>query len=71
MNSYITRLCWNSNNWKKPSGDANKLETGTFCTKHGFGFEEWLYSDKYTLNESRYGFLQGVNKSKTRLAGKQ
>jgi hypothetical protein len=58
MDSYITRLCWSENHWTKPSGSAAKLETDTFNTRYGFGFEGW-----------RYGFVQGVNKSIRKLSG--
>lgn len=69
MDTYITRLCWNENRWKKPSGSAAKLENGTFNVRFGFGFEEWLFSSRFEINNWRYGFVQGVNKSQKRLAG--
>ena len=70
METYITRLCWNENDWKKPSGHASKSETKTFNTKFGFGIEEWLFSSEFEINGWRYGFIQGVNKSRKKLAGK-
>ncbi len=70
MDTYITRLCWNENGWKKPSGAAAKLEHGTFNVDFGFGFEEWFFSSKFEIDGWRYGFIQGANKSQNRLAGK-
>ncbi|RLB77317.1 MAG: hypothetical protein DRH24_16420 [Deltaproteobacteria bacterium] len=70
METYITRLCWNENDWKKPSGHAAKSETKSFNTKFGFGIEEWLFSSKFEINGWRYGFVQGVNKSRKKQAGK-
>jgi hypothetical protein len=57
MDSYITRLCWSENHWTKPSGSAAKLETDTFNTQYGFGFEEWLFSTKFEIDGWRYGFV--------------
>ena len=70
MDSYITRLCWNEHRWERPSGSAVKLERGTFNAEFGFGFEEWLFSSSVPIDGWRYRFVQGVNKSQKRLAGK-
>jgi hypothetical protein len=69
MAKYVTRLCWNTDEWEKPSGLASTLEDDTFAVQFGFGFEEWLFSSKLELDGVRYGFVQGVNKSQRRLAG--
>jgi hypothetical protein len=63
--SYFTRLSWNSNGWKRPSGTANKCfgtgKSRLYECVHGFGWEEWLFhfikhSDGYC-----YGFLECFN----------
>lgn len=65
------RICWNTNNWRGPTGEARLYETGSFVTKTGFGFEEWLFNfdwllKGYAVEEEgsayRYGFLQPINK---------
>lgn len=62
---FATRLCWNTNRWQSPSGDARKKEAGsTFSREHGFGHEEWLFRTGWELDGWRYGFIQGVNKGR-------
>jgi hypothetical protein len=64
----ITRLSYNSDGWRKPTGDAKKLEVGgTYNQEYGFGHEDWLFRDEWTIAGWRYAFLQGVNKSLPRL----
>lgn len=69
VQAYITRLCWNTNNWISPSGSASQIENGTFATQFGFGFEERLFSPYFIIGDWQYGFIQGINKSQKRLAG--
>ncbi len=69
MNMYLTRLCWNDHQWERPSGSAPKLETASFSTHSGFGFEEWLFSNSIKDVQWQYGFLQGVNKAQAKMAG--
>lgn len=62
---FATRLCWNTNRWQSPSGDADNKEAGsTFRREHGFGHEEWLFRTGWELDGWRYGFIQGVNKGR-------
>lgn len=70
MDKYC-RICWNSNNWKKPTGEARHLETGeSYVAKNGFGHEEWLFNFSWLLSGGaftgntpyRYGFLQPIGK---------
>jgi hypothetical protein len=42
MTTYLSRICWNSNGWLFPSGEAKHLEKDSFVTQVGFGHEEWL-----------------------------
>src|SRR5207248_1999982 len=72
MDTYITRLCWNDANWTSATGSASRLEgKKTFNSQHGFGFEEWLFSPKFTFESWRYGFVQGVNPRQKSLKGQQ
>lgn len=62
---FATRLCWNTNRWQSPSGDAKEREAGsTFSREYGFGHEEWLFRHEWELDGWRYGFIQGVNKGR-------
>jgi len=71
MNKYC-RLCWNSTNWQRPTGEASKLKTkGTFIEKNSFGFEEWLFRFDWILSgyngdksKYRYGFIQPMDKDR-------
>lgn len=64
--SYFTRLSWNSNGWKKPSGTPNKCfgtgESRLYECIHGFGWEEWLFRFTKHNDGYCYGFLQCFNK---------
>jgi len=60
----ITRISYNTNGWRKPSGDAQKDEGAeTYNGQNGFGHEEWLFRSEWIIDGWRYAFLQGVNKS--------
>jgi hypothetical protein len=64
----LTRICFNTRNWQRPSGDAVKLEgPNSYVSQHGFGHEEWLFRSDWHVDGWRYGFLQGVNKSRKKL----
>jgi hypothetical protein len=63
---YFARLCWNSEGWVIPTGEATQREgptPPTFVSENGFGFEEWLFSHARLLDGLRYGFVQGVYSS--------
>ena len=70
MDSFVTRLAWNTKKWQKPTGEAYRLEYGTYVSDNHFGHEEWLNWKKLVKNGWQYGFLQGVNRSLKRLEGK-
>ena len=55
------RICWNSQNWQKPTGEAARLESpDSYVAKHGFGHEEWLFNFNWLVEGYRYGFLQPI-----------
>ena len=65
---YLTRIAYNSSGWHKPTGEAKKHEAkGTHNYKFGFGHEDWLFRSDWLIDEWRYAFIQGVNKSHPRL----
>lgn len=68
---YLARLCWNSKNWTRPTGDAARIEQAeTYNAKMGFGHEEWLFNFQWVLDGWKYGFLQPVNRSLAKVEGK-
>lgn len=69
--AYLARLCWNSSNWVRPTGEAARSEQGvTYNAKMGFGHEEWLFNYQWILDGWKYAFLQPVNKSLAKVQGK-
>jgi len=77
MNKYC-RICWNTLNWRLPSGDARLYEVSdSYVASHGFGFEEWLFNFDWLLSgynpvdnrEHRYAFLQPISSSRHLLVG--
>ena len=69
MDEYFARICWNSHHWTSPSGDAPKLERGTYAAKHGFGHEEWLFNFIWMFHGYHYAFLEPVNSSSQKGSG--
>ena len=59
----IARLCWNTNNWKCPSGLEGKSKSPqSYENLMGFGHEEWLLDNTRILpNGYHYGFIQALN----------
>lgn len=65
---YITRISYNRELWRKPTGDARRYEQkGSYNDQFGFGHEDWLFRDEWQIDGWRYAFLQGVGKSLKRL----
>ena len=64
----LTRISYNSTDWRRPTGDARKYEArGTYNYEHGFGHEDWLFRSEWLIDGWRYAFLQGFNKSRQKL----
>lgn len=63
----ISRICWNTNNWVKPSGKEGKSKNvdkngeKAFEYENGFGHEEWLFDLEKEINGWHYSFLQSIN----------
>lgn len=69
---YLSRICVNSRGWTHPTGDASRQETSrpkSFANMYGYGHEEWLFRSEWQVDGWQYGFLQGVNNSRKKLAG--
>lgn len=66
--TYVTRLAFNSNHWRRPATAAEVQEAGdTYRSENGFGHEDWLFRNEWEIDGWRYGFVQGVNKSRAKL----
>lgn len=59
----IARICWNTNNWKRPSGSSGKsMNNEAYENIVGFGHEEWLLDDSKIMPDGyHYAFLQPIN----------
>jgi hypothetical protein len=65
---YLARISYNSANWQRPTKDAqSQEEEGTYNQEHGFGHEDWLFRNDWLIDGWRYGFVEGVNRSHSRL----
>lgn len=71
------RVCWNTNYWRQPTGEAASLEVGeSFVQTHGFGHEEWLFNFAWLQTNGandyrkyKYGNLQPIGKYRDKYEG--
>ncbi len=61
----LMRIVWNENNWQVPMERYwNRTWQGRKDKAHhqqyGFGFEEWLFNNRYLIDGYRYGYVRGV-----------
>lgn len=68
--SKICRIVWNTNNWVKPSGRSGKSTYPSFENDNGFGHEEWLFDGDKIIDGHKYGFLEPINKYRSKYEGK-
>lgn len=66
----LCRICWNLEQWRRPSGNAARLEGDSYVSQHGFGHEEWLFNFEWMINGCRNGFVQGIHKNYDHYKGK-
>lgn len=68
----IARICWNTHEWKRPSGSEGKSRVNSSYEKNvGFGHEEWLLDDTRVMPDGyHYGFLQPMNVASGKHIGK-
>ena len=59
---YLTRICWNDNGWKYPSGPLGKSSVG-FEAENGFGHEEWLFNRDKLVDGYHYGFIEALHRN--------
>lgn len=68
MTTVLCRLCWNSEGWRRPTGEAQLVERGSYVAENGFGHEEWLFNNALRASGQRFGFIQSLSKSRRTLA---
>lgn len=67
VKEYVSRICWNSQGWRFPTGEVRELESNSHQAETGFGYEEWLFDFARLVDGWRYALVQGVNDSRRRL----
>lgn len=59
MKDKISKICWNTEGWKFPSGSRGKsAASSSFEAKYRYGHEEWLFDKSRIVNDYHYAFLQ-------------
>ena len=68
----IARLCWNTSEWRRPSGRNGKSKSNdSYENEMGFGHEEWLLDDSKIMPDGyHYGFLEPMRVKGDRHFGK-
>lgn len=57
----VSRICWNSNNWKRPSGNEGKSKNkNSYEYEYGFGHEEWIFDTSKIIDGYHYAHLQSI-----------
>lgn len=58
----LSKICWNTENWKFPSGSQGKsVSTESYEAGTGYGHEEWLLDKSKLVDGYHYAFLQPLN----------
>ena len=59
----VARICWNTRDWKRPSGPEGKSSgKKAYEKENGFGHEEWLLDDSKIMPDGyHYAFLEPIN----------
>src|SRR5437773_704355 len=71
------RLCWNTDYWRQPTGEASEIELGeSYVRINGFGHEEWLFNFSWLQpspvggsRKFKYGLLQPIGKHRDKYEG--
>jgi hypothetical protein len=68
----LSKICWNTRNWKFPSGPGGKSpSSSSYESKYGFGHEEWLRDNSRIIDGFHFAFLQPLNLKTDRHVGKK
>lgn len=62
MEQRIARICWNDNQWSRPSGRQGKSRNSeSFENNESFGYEEWLFDSRVMPDGYHYAFLEPMS----------
>jgi len=57
----LARICWNTNNWQRPSGRSGKTSNPkAYEAKTGYGHEEWLFDINKLVDGYHYAYIQAI-----------
>ena len=66
----ITRICWNTEGWRKPSGPQGKSKNKkAYEYKYGFGHEEWLLDTTKLISGWHYAHLKAISLHRQKYMG--
>lgn len=66
----VSRVCWNENDWLKPSGWKGKSKfEKSYERQYGYGHEEWLFDFSKLVGGYHYGFLESIHKFREKYEG--
>ena len=67
----FSKICWNYNGWRKPSGLVGKSpDKKSYERKSKFGHEEWLFDFDKLIDGYHYAALQPIGKFRDTYIGK-
>lgn len=70
MTDKIARICWNTENWKKPSGKNGKSKNkDAYELQTGYGHEEWLLDTTKLIDGYHYAYLQAIGQHREKYIG--
>jgi hypothetical protein len=68
----ISRICWNTQGWRKPSGSQGKSKNKkAYEYRFGFGHEEWLLDTTKLIKGWHYAFLQPIGFHRDKYVGQK
>ena len=66
----LARICWNTNNWQKPSGKEGKSRNVSANeTIVSYGHEEWLFDFEKIISGYHYSFLPEIGNNRKKYEG--
>lgn len=67
----VARICWNTNNWQRPSGRSGKASNPkAYESQTGYGHEEWLLDISKLIDGYHYAYIQAIGQHREKYLGK-
>ncbi|MBS7350724.1 MAG: hypothetical protein KIG95_11325 [Comamonas sp.] len=66
----VARICWNTNNWQRPSGPLGKVSNPqAYEAQNGYGHEEWLFDISKIIDGYHYAYIQAIGQHRSKYLG--